>query len=291
MSTLQPLLQQYFVQMEHKLRPLTIIPFGAPGVGKSNVLNVLIGKLIFVSNASAASGVTRIIRSETGFALGVPTSIKLTVYDAPGVGDLQISIQQMILDLEGGIGKTVSFDVTLMVFKASDTRITIQEIMALKAMKAFFDNFLSKKVLCVITHCDKVPVTEPWIAQKLQMFNKYSGIQLGRDQVILFSNTSDSLKPLVQKLAPSGDMRVKTTIQQEGLRLMSELPNDFAAKAQNEGGKMTLEELKQVKQVQQQHEEMKKKIEDGKVIEQKLRQQLAQPKIVIIQRPSSGACN
>ncbi|TNV80984.1 hypothetical protein FGO68_gene2489 [Halteria grandinella] len=283
-------IQYYFVQMQHLLRPLTLIPFGAPGVGKSNVLNILIGRAIFVSNASAASGLTRSIRSQTAFALGDPTLIQLTVYDAPGVGDLQISIQQMILELQSGVGTTVSFDVTLMVFKASDTRITIQEIMALKAMKAFFDNFSSRKVMCVITHCDKVPVTEPWIAEKLQMFKKYSGIQLSRDQVVLFNNTRDSLKPLVKNLAPSGDMHVKTNLQQEGLRLMSELPNDFAAKAQHEG--MTPEELQQVKKLQLQHDEMRKQLADGEIQQQQLRQQLAQPNYVYIDHGSSGGpCN
>jgi len=70
----------------------------------------------------------------------------------------------MILDLKDGVGTDAVFDVALIVFKASDFRITIQEIMALKAMKAFFENFESHKVVCVITHCDKVYVEDEWLA-------------------------------------------------------------------------------------------------------------------------------
>jgi len=77
---------------EEELRPLSLIPFGAPGVGKSNILNKLLNKEIFVSTSSATTGVTKTIRFETGYALGIPNAIRLIVCDAPGVGDLKMSL-------------------------------------------------------------------------------------------------------------------------------------------------------------------------------------------------------
>ena len=51
-------------------RPLTIIPVGGPGVGKSNLMNKLIGNQRFKSSSSAGCGVTKKISHYTGPAFG-----------------------------------------------------------------------------------------------------------------------------------------------------------------------------------------------------------------------------
>jgi hypothetical protein len=56
----------------HNSRPITIIPLGAPGAGKSNVNNKLIGQDRFESSSSAVSGVTRNISHHTCPAFGKP---------------------------------------------------------------------------------------------------------------------------------------------------------------------------------------------------------------------------
>ncbi|TNV82706.1 hypothetical protein FGO68_gene15377 [Halteria grandinella] len=265
---------------------ITIIPFGAPGVGKSNVLNKLIGKPYFYSSSSCASGVTKKIKFHTAKAFGQENPI--TVCDAPGVGDMELSLKQMIIDLQSGIGTDTSFDLALMVLKASDTRTTIQEIMALKSMKNFFDNFSSKKVMCVVTHCDQVPVTDQWIAEKLKMLHKYTGVLLEKGQVIRFNNTSDSLKPLLSGFIPKEDIFIKQNLEQEALRVMRELPNDLVVKAANEGLQLTYQEKQQLQKIQQQHEELKQKIKDSNALLQNLREELARPKTVYVDRNDGG---
>jgi hypothetical protein len=71
----------------------TIIPFGACGTGKSNFLNKMIGKEgEFKSSKTAASGETKFIKSVKGPAFGEQGQKLLNVFDAPGVGDMELSI-------------------------------------------------------------------------------------------------------------------------------------------------------------------------------------------------------
>ena len=53
-------------------KPMTLVPIGGPGVGKSNIVNVIIGQIVCQSSASAASGVTKNIKHYTGPAFGLP---------------------------------------------------------------------------------------------------------------------------------------------------------------------------------------------------------------------------
>ncbi len=53
-------------------KPMTLVPIGGPGVGKSNIVNVIIGQIVSQSSASAASGVTKNIKHYTGPAFGKP---------------------------------------------------------------------------------------------------------------------------------------------------------------------------------------------------------------------------
>ena len=53
-------------------KPMTYVPIGGPGVGKSNIVNVIIGQIVCQSSASAASGVTKNIKHYTGPAFGKP---------------------------------------------------------------------------------------------------------------------------------------------------------------------------------------------------------------------------
>ena len=50
----------------------TLVPIGGPGVGKSNIVNAIIGQEVSQSSASAASGVTKNIKHYTGPAFGKP---------------------------------------------------------------------------------------------------------------------------------------------------------------------------------------------------------------------------
>lgn len=71
-------------------RPMTLITLGAPGVGKSNVLNKLVGQIKFKSSASAASGVTKKISHHIAPAFGKQGNLMIKVFDPPGVTNLFI---------------------------------------------------------------------------------------------------------------------------------------------------------------------------------------------------------
>ena len=74
-------------------RALSIIPFGGPGSGKSNILNKLIGKLdYFKSSKTTESGETKKISSFQGPAFNLEGKPLLRIFDAPGVGDYNIPL-------------------------------------------------------------------------------------------------------------------------------------------------------------------------------------------------------
>lgn len=70
-------------------RPFSLIPFGAPGSGKSNLCNFLAGKPgIFKSSKTANTGETKKVQFFLGPAFGKSGNKVLQVWDAPGQGDL-----------------------------------------------------------------------------------------------------------------------------------------------------------------------------------------------------------
>jgi GTP-binding protein EngB required for normal cell division len=74
-------------------RPLAIIPFGGAGSGKSTVLNGLAGTPdYFKSSKTSASGQTQEIKRFEGPAFGLASNPLLRIYDAPGVGDINIPL-------------------------------------------------------------------------------------------------------------------------------------------------------------------------------------------------------
>lgn len=152
-------------------KPYTIIPFGAPGVGKSCILNALIGSNKFKSSKTAASGETKEFSNFTGPALGKHGNKLIQLFDAPGVGDMELSLYNIVEDIRRSIqSKDTTFDAALIVIKIFDYRATVQEVIALKAIKNFFENFSPKQVFCIITHCDCAEPDQETIEKKLRSF-------------------------------------------------------------------------------------------------------------------------
>ena len=112
--------------MRSAAKPKSIIPFGAPGAGKSNILNKLIGmEGRFVSSRSAVSGLTQNITYQEGPAFGKPGNPLLRVYDTPGVGDFNIPMPHIVADIKISIGSKQCFDAALVVLKMTDYRASI----------------------------------------------------------------------------------------------------------------------------------------------------------------------
>ena len=109
-----------------KSRPYTLIPFGPPGSGKSNVLNKVIGKEgRFISSMTTNSGLTKNISFEEGQAFGKQGNPLLRVYDTPGVGDLEIPLAKIVADIQINIGTQQCIDIALLVLKMTDYRASL----------------------------------------------------------------------------------------------------------------------------------------------------------------------
>ena len=80
--------------------------------------------------------------------------------------------------------------------------MTMNEIIALRAIKNFFENFEPSQVFCVVTHCDLEMPDPDVIEAKRLSFLKYGGFEVKKENMIFFNNTADSLQPLIDKLTP-----------------------------------------------------------------------------------------
>ncbi len=81
----------------------------------------------------------------------------------------------------------------MIVIKIFDYRASVQEVIALKAIKNFFDNFTPRQVFCIVTHCDLEVPSEEVLKGKMDSFKKWGGFEVPRENVILFKGTQESL--------------------------------------------------------------------------------------------------
>lgn len=104
-------------------RPLSIIPFGAPGSGKSNLLNFLVGQPgFFKSSKNSSSGETKKISFCYAQVIGKSGIKIIQAWDAPGMGDLERSLNAIVEEIKATIGPEMLFDALIMVVKATDYR-------------------------------------------------------------------------------------------------------------------------------------------------------------------------
>ena len=171
-----------------------MIPFGAPGVGKSNLMNKLIGKEgRFVSSSEVTSGVTKNISFEQGPAFGIEGNPLLRVYDVPGVGDMDLPVIDIVDDIKANFRSKQNIDAALVVLKITDYRTSIQEMYAIKTIARMIDKSDSGDTFMILTHCDKLPPSDELISGKLASFKKYGPLDIPREKVINFDNTPESL--------------------------------------------------------------------------------------------------
>jgi hypothetical protein len=65
-----------------------------------------------------------------------------------------LSLYEIVKDIKSHVGSQTPFDAAIVVVKVLDYRASASEVIALRAIKNFFDNFSYNQVFCVITHCD-----------------------------------------------------------------------------------------------------------------------------------------
>ena len=110
-------------------RPYSLIPFGAPGSGKSNLCNFFVGQPgRFKASKTADSGETKKISFCLAPAFGKIGNKALQVWDAPGMGDLNHYLELIVRDIKTSIGPETPFDAAIIVVKIQDYRASAQEV-------------------------------------------------------------------------------------------------------------------------------------------------------------------
>ena len=218
-------------------RPLSMIPIGGPGAGKSTVLNFLIGiPQTFKSSRTSASGETKKISSKQGRAFNKEDQPMVKIFDVPGVGDQNIPLQQIVADIKLSIGSENPIDAAMLVVKSSDYRMDIQQTISIKMIGKYFENFDAKKVFLVYTHCDMQKPTDKEIVDKIAAYKQYGKIDISRENVVFFNNTAESLEGMVQAIKPGNmhflepEQLIKATEE-----ILKELPGDFAKQDKAQG--------------------------------------------------------
>lgn len=153
---------------------------------------------------------------------------------------MELSLIQIVADIKGSIGHQTTFDAALIVIKLFDYRATVQEVIALKAIKNFFANFSPHQVFCIVTHCDLQTPDDAIITKKIESFKKWGGFEVPMENVIKFDNTPQSLEPLISKLS-RGNMTFVENLEEKCNQLQRELPGDFVRQDREEGTKNSSE--------------------------------------------------
>ena len=103
---------------------------------------------------------------------------------------MELSLQEMVKDIKASIGHQEKFDAALIVIKITDYRENIYEVIAMKAIKEFLDNLSPQHVFVVVTHCDIKNPDPTTINEKIESLKKSGGIDIKKENVILFNNTA-----------------------------------------------------------------------------------------------------
>jgi len=111
----------------------------------------------------------------------------------------------------------------IIVLKTVDFRASLQEITAVMAIRKILDNFNPKNVFVIFTHCDLQTPDEELIQGKLSSFKKHGGVEIPRNNVILFANSKESLIPFVDQFV-NGDMHITIDLEEKLAELVVELP-------------------------------------------------------------------
>ena len=85
----------------------------------------------FKSSKTTAGGETKTISAQIGSALGKVDGKAIKTFDIPGIGDPELPLADWVTEVKAKISTSEKIDMALIVLKAQDYRITLEEIMSL----------------------------------------------------------------------------------------------------------------------------------------------------------------
>ena len=184
----------------------SIVPFGGPGVGKSTFCNMILdGKDSgrFKSSESTQGGETKKVSSFKGNALADQKNAKVKVFDVPGLTDPDLPIDLWVEEIRNGVEASQQIDMAIMILKATDYRMTMEQIISAKAMCKFLENLKPKSTFLCFTFCDKEMPKEKFVKEKLATIKKYCDLEVPAENVIFFKNTKQSLEDFITNFVKS----------------------------------------------------------------------------------------
>ena len=259
-----------------RMEPYIIMPLGVPGVGKSTVLNFMIGddECKTFQARKASQGVTRQIKivSNKPF-LGRHEDCRISAVDIPGIGDPTLSLDLILEECEREMGRK-TIDCVLLVLKATDDRISLGEAVLMNTFQ-LIKGIQAENVIVVLTRCDQEKnVDDAFIQERLSMLSSFATecrIKLDCSRVVRFNKTSESLEPL-KALIRNGSMHFSHDLVTEGRSIKQTVITDRIADKLAE-----TEQLMKKMQLEQQEEAEREaaRLREQREAEEKLRSDLA----------------
>ena len=132
-------------------KSLSILVTGKTGVGKSSLVNGIVGKLV------AQEGST--LRRETEHVKEYSCKIKgvdVTIFDSPGLQDITSSEEDYLTDIASKCGKV---DLILFCCKMNDERLSNDDVRTMKKLTQAFEKTLWENAIFILTFANKVTPT------------------------------------------------------------------------------------------------------------------------------------
>ena len=225
----------------------TIVPLGIPGVGKSTILNLLIGDSDHKTFAARRDfqGVTRSLQLREGKLFGHEASLEIAVIDIPGIGDPTLQIEDVFESCPESMIHSFRVRTVLLVLKATDDRTTLGDVLVMNFMR-LFSNLTPEHVVVIFTRCDQETLTDEFVKERLKTLSSY-GISLDSSKVVKFDKSMQSLHALQDLILQQQALCPLTIPENYGEKIReiyNHLPESIrSGNAEVEGLCMQLEEL------------------------------------------------
>ena len=204
--------------------------------------------------------------------MGNSSNPKISFVDVPGFGDPTFKMEDIAQEIEKAFSSGQKIQICLIVTKSTDYRLSLNEIIALRAIKTFLSDLKPEGFYCWISHCDVSKPDEDFIKGKLDSYNQFAKIAIPRQNVILFNNSAASLNDFVGRLRrttlPSMSINIPM-LQQNAKAISSEIASLVS------GVKQKNEDLDRKKKAEELERKQKAELEAEKKKQEQLKKDAA----------------